>query len=88
MNIEQKVILLATFCGGPRYLFKRQQDAMAYVRKFGRTDLFITVTANPKWPQILESLTPGQQSHDRQNLLVRVFRVKSKPFEDFERWRL
>ena len=34
-NVGQKVILPATFCGGPRYMFEWQQDAMAYVRKFG-----------------------------------------------------
>ena len=49
---------------------------MAQVRKFGRLDLFITVTTNPKWPMILESLTPGQQPHDLPDLLVRVFRLK------------
>ena len=56
-NVGQKEILPATFCGGPRYMFERQQDAMAYVRKFVRPDLFITVITNPKWPEIVESLT-------------------------------
>ena len=46
-------------------MFQRQQDAMTYVRKFGRPDVFITVTRNPKWPEILERLTPRQQPHDR-----------------------
>ena len=72
-NVGQKVILPPTFCGVPRYMFERQQDAMAYLRKFGRPDLFITVTTSPKWLEIFESLTPGQQPHDRPNLLVRVF---------------
>ena len=57
-------------------MFERQQDAMAYVRKFVRPDLFITVTINPNRPEILESLTPRQQPHDRPDLLVRVFRLK------------
>ena len=70
----------ATFCGGPRYMFERQQDAIAYVRKFGRPDLFTTVTTNPKWPEILESLTPAQQPHDRPDLLVRVFRLNIQNF--------
>ena len=48
MNVGQKVILPATFCGGPRDMFEMQQDAMAYVRKFGRPYLFITMTTNPK----------------------------------------
>ena len=46
-NVAQKVILPAKFFRGPRYTFGRQQDAMAYVRKYGRPDLFITVTTNP-----------------------------------------
>ena len=75
-NVGQKVILPATFCGGPRYMLERQQDAMVYVRKFGRPDLFIKVTTYPKWTEILESLNPGQQPYDRPDLLVRVFRRK------------
>ena len=62
-----------TFCTDPRYMFERQQDAMAYVRKLGRPDLIRTVTTNPKWTEILESLTPGQQPHDRPDPLVTVF---------------
>ena len=54
-NLGQKVILPATFCGSTRFTFERQQDAMAYVRKFGRPDLFITVTTNREWPEILDS---------------------------------
>ena len=54
-------------------MYERQQDDMAYVRKLGRPDLFITVTTNPKLTEILESLNPGQQPHD---LLVRFFRLK------------
>ena len=76
LNVGQKVILRATFCGDPSYVFERQQDAMAYFRKFGRPDLFTTLTTNPKWPEILESLTPGQQPPDRQDLLVKVLRLK------------
>ena len=76
MNVGQKVILPATFCGVSRYLFERQQDAIAYVRKFNQPDLFITVTTNPKWPEILKRLTPGQLPHDRQDLLMTVFCLK------------
>ena len=66
-------------------MFNRQQEAMAYVRKFGRPDLFITVTTNTKWTEILERLTPKQEPHDRQDLLVRVFCLKiQNRLEDFE----
>ena len=37
-------------------MFEKQQDAMSYVRKFGRPDLFITVTTNPNWEEITSNL--------------------------------
>ena len=40
-NVGQKVILPSTYCGGPRYMFERQQDAMACARKYGRPSLFV-----------------------------------------------
>jgi len=52
------------------------QDAMAYVRLYGRPDLFITFTCNPNWPEIKEYLMPGQTANDRYDLISRVFRHK------------
>ena len=57
-NVRQVVILSAACWGGPRYMFERQQDAMACIRNFSRPYLFITMTTNPKWTEIFESLTP------------------------------
>ena len=66
-------------------MFERQRDAMADVRNLGRPDLFITVTTNPKWTEILESLTPGQQPHDRPDLLPIVFRLNIQKLLKFLR---
>jgi hypothetical protein len=49
---------------------------MAIFSKFGAPDLFITFTANPKWPEIEENLRPGEQTSDRPDLVARVFRIK------------
>ena len=51
-------------------------DAMALVRKYGRPDFFVTMTANPKWPELQKSLLPGEQAADRPDLMARVFRLK------------
>ena len=75
-NVGQKVVLPATFTGGPRYMFERQQDAMSYVRMYGRPDLFITMTTNPKWVEITNGLRQGKKAHDRPDLIVRVFKLK------------
>jgi len=40
-QIGQRVILPSSFVGGPRYMHQRKQDAMVYVRNYGRPDLFV-----------------------------------------------
>jgi hypothetical protein len=54
------------------------QDAMALVRKFGKPDLFVTMTCNPKWEEIVRELLPGQTAQDRPDLVARVFKLKLK----------
>ena len=75
-DIERAVILQATFTGSPRQMQEYAQDALSYVRSYGRPDLFITFTCNPDWIEIRESLSGGQTPSDRQDLLARVFRQK------------
>ena len=68
------VILPSTFAGCARDLHGRYQDAMAVVRKHGKPDLFITFTCNPRHPDIIENLLPGQQPEDRPDIVARVFK--------------
>lgn len=75
-NLGALVILPATFTGSPRHMHEYTQDAMTYVRMYGRPDLFITFTCNPAWPEITEMLTNGQSVNERHNLVARVFRQK------------
>ena len=81
-NIGQKVILPSTFIGGPRYMHQRTQDAMSYVRKYGRPSLFITMTCNPSWPEIQDQLFPGQAANHRPDIVARVFNLKRKAMMD------
>jgi hypothetical protein len=55
---------------------------MAVVRAYGKPDLFITVTCNPKWPEVLNELKPGKTPNDRPDLLARIFRLKLKAIID------
>ncbi|GBP31765.1 Alpha-(1,6)-fucosyltransferase [Eumeta japonica] len=78
-NIGQRVILPSSFTGSPRYLHENQ-DAMTYVRNYGRPDLFVTFTCNPEWPEIKAELLPDQRSFDRHDIISRVFHLKMKKF--------
>ncbi|GBP93561.1 hypothetical protein EVAR_90127_1 [Eumeta japonica] len=66
--------------GSPRYLHEKTQDAMTYVRNYGRPDLFVTFTCNPEWPEIKAELLPDQRSFDRHDIISRVFHLKMKKF--------
>ena len=48
------------------------QDSMAIVREFGKPDLFITVTCNPRWSEITNELLPNQLPGNRLDLIARV----------------
>ncbi|XP_073129973.1 uncharacterized protein [Henckelia pumila] len=75
-EVGHRMVLPSSFIGGPRDMRRRYLDAMALVRNFGKPDLFITMTCNPEWPEIKNHLFPGQTSHDRPDLVSRVFRAK------------
>jgi len=42
----------------------------------GKPDLFFTVTANERWPEVLENIKPGQSPKDRFDIVARVFHQK------------
>jgi len=51
---------------------------MSVIRKFGKPDLFCTMTCNPQWPEILNELLPNQKACDRPDLIAKVFDIKLK----------
>lgn len=81
-ELGKLIILPATFTGSPRHMHEYAQDALTYVRAYGRPDLFITFTCNPMWDEITELLLNGQSSSDRHDLSARVFKQKLKSLMD------
>jgi hypothetical protein len=74
--VGKRTVLSPTFIGGPRDMRRRYMDTMALVQKYGKPDIFLTMTCNPNWDEIKNELYPGQCEQDRPNLVVRVFRAK------------
>jgi hypothetical protein len=87
-NVGEKIILPSTHIGSPRNMQQLFQDSMAICRFFRKPDIFLTMTANPAWPEITEQLlrddpVPGQQQSkqtaaDRPDIVARVFEEKKK----------
>jgi len=75
--IGRRIVLLASFTGGTRYMFNNCQDVMAICKKFGYPDLFITITCNVNWSEIRDFVLPkGLSPSDRPNIVCRVFKMK------------
>ncbi|PWZ55973.1 hypothetical protein Zm00014a_031513 [Zea mays] len=75
-KVGKRTVLSPSFIGGPRDMRRRYMDAMALVRKFGKPDIFLTMTCNPNWDEIRRELLPGRTLQDRPDLVVRVFHAK------------
>jgi len=69
-DLGKMVILPSTVTGSPRHMHEYTQDAMTYVRNYGRPDLFITFTCNSAWPEINAHLMPRQSPVDCHNLIT------------------
>ncbi|KAE9281598.1 hypothetical protein PR003_g27636, partial [Phytophthora rubi] len=78
-QIGKRVILPDLHVGGPRFMYKAYQDSMAIVREYGKPDVFVTMTCNPKWEEIEENITdPLQSAQDRPDIVARVWQQKLK----------
>jgi hypothetical protein len=75
-NVGQPIILPASHTGSPRYMLRKCQDSLAIASHYGAEDLFITMTANPNWPEIQSILKPNQTAADVPHEVSRVFHLK------------
>ncbi|KAJ8910343.1 hypothetical protein NQ315_004542 [Exocentrus adspersus] len=70
------VILPSSFVGSPRYQQQLFQDAMAVVGRFGMPNIFLTMTTNTRWPEIIDNIPEGHTAADHPSLTNRVFYAK------------
>ncbi|KAL6505874.1 hypothetical protein OROHE_023253 [Orobanche hederae] len=76
-SIGKRFVIPTSFTGGPRYMIQNHQDAMTICKWYGFPDLFITITCNPKWPEISRYLAfVNSNPEDRPDIVCRVFKMK------------
>ncbi|KAG5537863.1 hypothetical protein RHGRI_025085 [Rhododendron griersonianum] len=75
-KIGKRIVLPGTFIGGPRDMRKRYLNAMTLVERYGKPDLFLTMTCNPNWQEIKDEMKTHEEAQNRPDLLCRVFRSK------------
>jgi hypothetical protein len=75
-KIGKIIVLPSTFQGSKRWYEQNYQDAIATTVRFGKPTYFITLTANPKWPEIefiMNEKEHKQQSFNRPDIVTRCF---------------
>ncbi|XP_026410032.1 uncharacterized protein LOC113305150 [Papaver somniferum] len=72
------VILPSSHTGSGRHMHEIYQDSMTITRFHHHPDIFLTMTANPNWPEIRNALIGNQSVTDRPDLVARVFELKRK----------
>ena len=70
------VYLPASVKGSPRYFRQRYLNAISIASKLGGATFFITMTTNPYWPEIKNSLQHFETAVDRPDIVARVFKIK------------
>src|SRR3546814_20681545 len=59
-----------------RHLKKLAANSLALVSTKGKPTVFVTLTCNPRWPEIVRELLDGQTAFDRPDITCRVFPTK------------
>ncbi|KAG6646090.1 hypothetical protein CIPAW_08G169300 [Carya illinoinensis] len=81
-RIGKRIILPSSFIGGPRDMQKRYMEAMTLVQRYGKPDIFLTITCNPNWKEISAELKPHEETQNRPNLIAQVFKAKLEELKD------
>ena len=72
----------ASFLGSRQWASRQVADCLALARVYRQPSLFITVTTNPRWPEIQQRLRPGQHPLDLPHVLARVFQARLRNMTD------
>jgi hypothetical protein len=75
-HFSKPQVLNKSFRNSPAQKRSKCKDFMAAFKHHGGVDAFITMTANPNWPEVQGALQAGMDAKDRQDIVCRVFKLK------------
>ena len=76
-QIGTRIILPSSFTGSTRYMQATCQNTLAINCYFNsRADFFLTITANPHWPEVKAALLSEQKPEDCPDIICHVFHAK------------
>lgn len=69
-------MLPASFLGSRAWAAEQVADALALCREYGKPSLFLTMTTNSQWPEIVSVLQPHQTACEVPEVVCRVFKAR------------
>jgi hypothetical protein len=76
IGVPVRTVLPSSVVGSPRFYHSLFLNAMALPRRYGKPDLFVTMTANPYWPEITNCIPVGSHWQFHPDIIARVFMLK------------
>ncbi|KIJ09644.1 hypothetical protein PAXINDRAFT_87199, partial [Paxillus involutus ATCC 200175] len=59
-DVGRNIVLPSSHSGSHRHMQQLLQDSLAICRDCQKPDIFLTMTANPDWPEVRNNLLPGK----------------------------
>jgi hypothetical protein len=76
-NVPKKEsYLLGRTHGSPCHMAALAKNALVLVSEWGCPNVFLTLTCNPKWPEIQSQLLDGQTAFNRPDVTAPVFKFR------------
>lgn len=72
------LVLPASFVGSSKWYHMLYMDAMSLPMRFNKPDLFVTMTCNPRWPEIQQAVPAGSNWRFHPDIVARAFWLKFK----------
>ena len=73
---QEKIFLGDLFHGGRRHLKKCSMQGLRVIAEYGPPTIFVTLTANPNWDEIVQKIGKGQTAYERADVTNMVFKEK------------
>jgi hypothetical protein len=75
-ELKNESYLPSSVHGSPHHMTTLVRNALILVSEFGCPHVFITLTCNPKWPEICSQLLTGQIAFDHLDVTGAVFKSR------------
>jgi hypothetical protein len=75
-ELKNESYLPSSVHGSPHHMAALAKNALVLVSEFGCPHVFLTLTCNPKWPEIVSKLLDGQTAFDRPEVTAAVFKSR------------